>query len=298
MEVAMNVKLDQFEVRPVAQRTWQKLIVMALFFGSIGTGLFLVSSFYGFAFGIILALIIVVVGMGGGYLADLGHPLRVWRILASWTALKTSWITRGLWGIAIFIVFGLLSLASLLGWLPWSNEAIAARVILGIAVVAGIWVMLYTGIVLAASPSIRFWNTPMLPALFMVYGLLGGIDITFISVAALGEIHAVDVKVLELIQISLIILCLIFIWAYLAVMSSSSGGAREAVRMITKGELASIFWGVVIVAGLIIPLVVVLYTYIVGLPLVVTGVVGLLGLAGCLYFRYCVLRAGVYSPLI
>ena len=81
-------------------------------------------------------------------------------------------------------------------------------------------------------------------------------------------------------------------------MSVSRVGAREAVRRLTRGELAPIFWGVVILVGLAIPLGVALYAYFVGVPLGVTAVTGLLVLIGALYFKYVVLKAGVYSPLI
>jgi len=159
--------------------------------------------------------------------------------------------------------------------------------------------MMYTGFVMAQSPAIAFWNTPMLPALFILYGLVGGIDLTFISLAVLGNTSAMDIRLLETIQIFLFALIIIFIWAYLALMSGSRVGAREAVRMITKGKLSFMFWGVVIVIGLVIPLASVLYAYFAGgISMAVTGIVGLLALLGCLYFRHVVLRAGVYDQLI
>ncbi len=302
MEAMMKTTLDRLEVGPTAQREWQILILIAMFFGSVGSGFFLVSQFFGFTFGVVLALIIVAAGMGGAYLADLGNPQRFWRMLTSWSALKTSWIARGIWSIVIFVFFGALYIAPSLGWfawLPWTSDGVTGRVMLGIAVVLGTFVMIYTGFDMSSSPSISFWDTPMLPALFLVYGLTGGIGLVFISVAVLGGTSAIDIRLLELVQILLFILCGIFIWAYLAVKSSSRVGAKEAVRMITKGELSFMFWGIVIVVGIIIPLSVLLYAYLGGgVPLAVTGIIGLLVLAGCLYFRHIVLRAGVYSPLI
>ncbi len=205
-----------------------------------------------------------------------------------------------MWGLVVFLLFGALYIAPSLDWftwLPWTGETIAGRVMLGIAIAAAALVMIYTGCVMAQSPSIALWHTPLLPMLFMLYGLAGGIDVTMISLAALGKTYAIDVHLLELAEIVLLVLSIIFIWAYLGVMSASRLGAREAVRMITRGELSFIFWGVVIIVGLIIPLAVTLYAYFIGAPMVITGVTGLLALAGCLFFRYALLRAGVYSPL-
>ncbi len=297
--------LDRPEVRSTIQKEWHILILIAFFLGGVGGGLFLVSSVFDFVFGLALAWLIVAVGKGTAHLIYLGHPLRFWRIFTGWSGVrasfKTSWVTRGMWGLLVFLLFGALYIAPSLDWftwLPWTGETIAGRVMLGIAIAAAALVMIYTGCVMAQSPSIALWHTPLLPMLFMLYGLAGGIDVTMISLAALGKTYAIDVHLLELAEIVLLVLSIIFIWAYLGVMSASRLGAREAVRMITRGELSFIFWGVVIIVGLIIPLAVTLYAYFIGAPMVITGVTGLLALAGCLFFRYALLRAGVFSPLI
>jgi len=54
----------------------------------------------------------------------------------------------------------------------------------------------------------------------------------------------------------------------------------------------------VVLIGLVLPLGVGLYSYFVGVPIGITGVIGLLALIGALYFKYVVLRAGIYSPSI
>jgi len=298
----MEATLNRFEVRSTTQREWGILALIAMFFGGVGSGFFLVSQFFSFTIGVVAALIIVLVGMGGAYTADLGNPQRSWRMLTSWSALKTAWIARGIWGMVLFLIFGALYIAPSLGWfawLPWTSEGIVGRVLLGIAIVLGFFEILYIGFEMSSSPAIAFWNTAMLPVLFLVYGLISGIGLVFISVAVLWQTYAIDIRLLELVQIGLLIACGIFLWAYLAVKSSSKIGAKEAVRMITKGGLSPMFWGIVIVIGLIIPLAILLYSYLSGgVPLAVTGVVGLLVLIGYLFFRHIVLRTGVYSPLI
>ncbi len=297
----MSVKtLDMFDARPVVQREWHLLILLAFFFGAVGTGLFLVSSFFGFTLGVIIALLIIAIGMGYPHLIYLGRPLRLWRMLTSWSAFKRSWLTRGMWGWVVFMVSGVLYALSLgeFTWLPWTSGSIAGRVMLGIAAVTAIWGMIYVGFVMAQSSSIAFWNTPALPILFLLYGLIDGIDLTLVLLAARGETLAIDVELLGVAELILVILTLVFLWSYLALMSSSRLGAREAVRRLTKGELAFIFWGVVVVTGLIIPLVVGVYGVIAGVPLAVTGIVGLLALIGALYFKYIVLRSGVYEKPI
>jgi len=301
MEMKKEAILDRFEVRHTTQREWHILILVAFFFGAVGCGLFLVSAFYGFTFGVVLSLLIIVLLMGFPHLIYLGHPLRFWRVFASRAALKTSWITRGMWGWAVFLIFGALYIAPSLGWftwLPWTSDGTAGTVMAGIAAVAAAFGIIYPAFAMGQSPAIAFWNNPILPVLFMLYGLIDGIDLTFISLAALGDTYAVNVELLEQLEIFLIILGAISIWAYLGVMSVSRVGAREAVRRLTKGELAPIFWGVVIIVGLVIPLGVALYSHFVGVPMGVAGATGVLALIGALYFKHAVLRAGVYSPSI
>ena len=301
MEIKKEAILDRFEVRPTTQREWHLLILVAFFFGAVGCGMFLISAFYGFTFGVVLSLLVIVLLMGIPHLIYLGHPLRVWRIFTSLTALKTSWLTRGMWGWVVFLVFGVLYIApslSWFAWLPWSSGEGAGTVMLGIAAAAAVFGIIYPAFVMGQSPAIAFWNNPILPVLFIIYGLIDGIDLIFISLAALGSTYAVDVKFLEQMEIFLLILGAVSIWAYLGLMSVSRVGAREAVRTLIKGELAPIFWGVVIIIGLVLPLAVGLYGLFVGVPMGVAGITGVLALVGALYFKYVVLRVGVYSPSI
>lgn len=297
----MSIKTsDMFEVRPVAQREWNILILLAFFFGAVGTGLFLVSAFFNFTFGVVLSLLIVAICMGYPHLIYLGRPLRFWRMLTSWSAFRRSWLTRGMWGWVLFMVFGVLYALSLgeFTWLPWTSQSMAGRVMLGIAAVASIWGMIYVGFVMAQSPAIAFWNTPILPVLFLIYGFIDGIDLTLVLLAARGETLAVNIELLGQVELLLVILTIVFLWAYLSLMSSSRLGAREAVRRLIKGELAFIFWGVVVVTGLVIPLVVGIYSFMVGVPLIITGLVGLLALIGAVYFKYVILRSGFYEKPI
>lgn len=288
----------RFQVRYTAQTEWRTLILAAFFLGGVGGGLFLVSSVLNFAFGLVFAWLIITVGKGSTHLIFLGHPLRFWRILVSWKAFQTSWLTRGMWGLAVFLVFGTLSILATTGSLPWAQSSPTGRVIMVIAMAAAAWVMMYTGFVMAQSPAIPLWNTPLLPVLFMFYGLAGGVDLTMISLAVIGNADTMNVRLLEQAAIALPVVIAISIWAYLGLMSSSRSGAREAVRLLTKGPLAGAFWGIVVGIGLVVPLIVAIYAYYVGISMAVTGFVGLLSVAGCLFFRHSILRAGVYDKLI
>lgn len=301
--MAMNKEatLNRFDMQPTAQREWNILILVAFFFGAVGTGLFLVSAFYGFTFGVILSLLIIVLLMGIPHMLFLGHPLRFWKVFVSGTAIKTAWITRGLWSWGVFMVFGTLYIAPSLDWftwLPWTTGGVAGTAMGILAAMAAVFGMMYPGFAMSQAKGIAFWNTPILPALFLIYGLIDGIDLTLISVAALGETYAINIELLEQLELLLLILGAIFIWAYVGVMSNSSVASKEAVRSLVKGEFSFIFWIIVITLGLLLPVGVALYGYLVDIPMGVSGVIGLLALVGALYFKYIVLKAGVYSTPI
>ncbi len=210
----MSIKTSgMFDARPVAQREWNILILLAFFFGAVGTGLFLVSAFFNFTFGVVLSLLIVAICMGYPHLIYLGRPLRFWRMLTSWSAFRRSWLTRGMWGWVLFMAFGVLYALSLddINWLPWTSQSTTGRIMLGIAAVASIWGMIYVGFVMAQSPAIAFWNTPALPVLFLIYGLIDGIDLTFILLAALRETREVNMELLGRAELLLVILTIVFL---------------------------------------------------------------------------------------
>jgi formate-dependent nitrite reductase membrane component NrfD len=93
---------------------------------------------------------------------------------------------------------------------------------------------------------------------------------------------------------------LLLLMAHLSVMSGSAVAARASIRMLTRGRWAPLFLGGVIGAGLIVPLLFVPLAGASGLQAVfaVTAVLALLRLLGDYLFRFLVIRAGMYDPLL
>lgn len=157
--------------------------------------------------------------------------------------------------------------------------------------------MIYTGFVMSASPSIPFWNTTILP-MFLLYGLIGGLDLIFITGAfgAKGLFHPED---LELLQTVLMLAALVFVPGYLLIMHDSSPAGAAAARVLISGNMSFTFLGGVLAVGLLIPIVIMGYTYLAGTTIpTVAGVAGFFTLVGGVLFRWSVLRAGLYSPLL
>jgi formate-dependent nitrite reductase membrane component NrfD len=136
----------------------------------------------------------------------------------------------------------------------------------------------------------------------VVYALLSGIGATILLTLALRG-SSNDFGFLAVLEASLIIFTLVLLFAYLLSMLSSTASGKRSAQLVLRSRLGRTFWGGVIVAGLIIPLVITLFAYF-ALPaaVVATGllliVAAILELAGALLFRYTLLKAGVYPAQI
>ncbi len=270
----MQIELNEFIIKAKTQQEWHWLIAIALFLAGIGGGAFIVSSWVvKLPLGSFIGILIVAIGSSLAFFLDLDRKSQFWRVMFR---PQTSWISRGILLIMLFTLFGLLSLI------------IDSPVLLWVATICAVGVMMYSGFVLSYSPSIPFWNTPLLPLISIVYGLMGGVALLF-GISPPGP----ELKLLETWEMGLIAVCAILIFAYLITMSSSTIAAREATSSLVTGRLAPVLWGLVVVAGLIIPFVL---AYLARLNLVSSSVMvlaAIMELAGALSFRYCLLRAGI-----
>lgn len=266
-------------VRFEAQSQWRVLILIAFFAGGFGCGLYVTAWFLDFLPGMLLGLFLVGVVKGGAHVAYLGRPERFWRALAR---PRTSWISRGLLAVALFLVSGTLYAALKIPPLGW------------LAVAAAIFVMLYTGYLMAFSPSIPFWNSALLPVLFLVYSAESG---TALTIPLHAMLTGAEVHTLEAIEMALLLSVGGLLVSYLYGAYHSSLSAREAVRLLVRGKLAPLFFGSVILFGLAAPFALTVLSYTSGMiPVGMMWLAALLGIQGALSCRWAILRAGVYAP--
>jgi formate-dependent nitrite reductase membrane component NrfD len=271
--------IERRGVRFEAQSQWRLLILIAFFAGGFGCGLYVASWFLDFLPGMLLGLFLVGVVKGGAHVAYLGRPERCWRALAR---PRTSWISRGLIGVALFLISGTLYAALKIPPFGW------------LAVTAAVFVMLYTGYLMAFSPSIPFWNSALLPLLFLVYSAESG---TALTIPLYAMVTGADVHTLEAIEIALLLFVGGIIVSYLSGAYHSSLSAQEAVRLFIRGKLAPLFFVSVLLLGLAAPLALTVFSYLNSpVPLAAMWLSALLGIQGAFAFRWAILRAGVYAP--
>lgn len=272
------------------QREWIEgrgvLIVVAHFFSGIGAGAWLLSASFGVQIGLWLGLFCVGVCSGLAHLAFLGRPERFWRILRRPNA---SWISRGIWSIAIFLASG----GAYVGLdLPSTGRSL----LLGVSLAAAVGVLLYEGFVYAASAAIPFWRTPLLPLLYVAYGIRGGAALLLV-IAALGG-AAFDLGAMEAIKLQVVastgVLVALLLWS-----ARSRGGAAErSVRRLLFGPIAPAFYGGTLLLGIVIPIALgAAHAFGAG-GLALLAVIGVASLLGDFYVKYCVVKAGVYVPTL
>jgi formate-dependent nitrite reductase membrane component NrfD len=262
---------------------------LAFYAGGLGGGLYLVSLYFNSLWGMFLSWLIIAVIKGGAHLIYLGKPLRFWRIV---TRPQSSWLARGLIFVLLFVGFGAIQLV-LSHWLPGTAAEIAFKVLAGIMAFA---VALYTGVILMNVKGVPFWNSALLPILFVACGILGGFGLSAVIALNGGD---VNLSAAETGSRWLLIINVLVIGIYLWQASIREEVGKQSVLEQIHGESAPIFWAGIVLLGIVIPLVIAISSWVnEDLPhaLLIAGVV--CEIIGGLALRYCVLKAGAYKPLV
>jgi formate-dependent nitrite reductase membrane component NrfD len=276
---------NAFNTQPRAQEEWSWLLATWLFLGGSGSGLFLLSQILQLpAQFAALAWLLVLLG-ATTLLLELGNPLRAWRTIFR---PATSWLSRGVFFVFFFIVSGFFFVGPTFGvpWLSWLSGSLLASILGWVAGVCALMIILYPGFFfLSTSRAIPFWNTPLLPLLFVSYAALGGTAVVLVAspYLALAVPAQIDWLALALTAITAVMIAI-----YLLIMHRAGHSAGESVRLLHRAPLGWIFWIGVVGAGLLLPLLVLAFA-----P-AAAALAGAGILIGSLLFRYCVLKAGVY----
>jgi formate-dependent nitrite reductase membrane component NrfD len=289
----MSARLDEFLIDVKPQKEWGWMVITYLFLGGAGAGLFLVSLYMTHPWGEALGLMLLLIGTLF-LMLDLGRPGRFWR---AFFRARTSWISRGCFFISALVLLGGLNI---LIELTMSDSGILTTIIRVGAGAAAVAVMIYTGFVLSPSAAIPFWNSTFFPIIFFAYSLLAGIDFLILASPILPS-PAIDVAHLEKIQFGLVLLCLLLVMSHFSIMSGSATAARKSIQLLTRGKWAVLFLGGVIGVGLVVPLLLawpMLWQAGFQTVFAITAVVALLRLFGDYLFRFLVIRAGLYDPLL
>ncbi len=308
-------KIDSQGLRAVTSAGFEKqaafggVIAWAIFLGGAGGGTFLISYLlkflYGFEFvskiGMFLGPLIAI-ACTSCFMVDLENRAKMPKLFSSLSRLTSSWLLRGAWVLLIFIIFALaysLPYFEAFSWLPWGKASALSEIFGIIAAVFSVTVLMYTGFLLGVVKSVPFWNTPLLPILFITSGLGSGLAVTLL-VAAIGKPAAhqelvTTVHTVGLWQVAFILVQLVLLWAYLGVAIHQDVESAQSVRLI-RGPIIGI-----IIGGLLVPIALSIYSLLItDISAVITydTFAALLELSGAFFLRYSILNAGLHRKLL
>jgi formate-dependent nitrite reductase membrane component NrfD len=262
---------------------------IAFYAGGLGGGLYLVSLYFNSLWGMFVSWLIIAVIKGGTHLIYLGKPMRFWRIV---TRPNSSWLARGFIFVMLFVLLAALQLVFSY-WLSGSAVEIVFKVLAGISAFV---ITAYTGFVLNTVKAVPFWNSSLLPVLFVLCGVLGGFGLSVVIALSGGN---VDLAVAETGSRWLLVINAILIVVYLWSAANREATGKQSVMEQIRGSNAPVFWVGIVVLGIMIPIVIAFTSNFIGevsSALLIFGVA--CEIAGGLALRYCVLKAGAYKPLV
>jgi len=230
--------------------------------------------------------------LGGGiHILYLGHPMRFWRMLLR---PQTSWISRGLAFVSLFLALGGIHML-LIEFGSGSSVALMA-----VADLFAFLTIVYGGFAMNYVNGIPLWNSALLPVLYGVSGIWGGAGVALGIALSTGTISTMGVSLEEWIRL-LLIAYAVLLFVYLVSVRYTNVTGKIAVREIVAGRFWPVMWLVVVVLGLVLPIATVVASYVNGIenmPSTVLYLSILCELIGDLTMRYLILKQGVYAPLV
>ncbi len=303
----------EWMVKPMGQSEWIEgkglLIWLAEVFSALGTGLYLASLFFtlsdefavtAFWAGIFGWIGIAIFKLPLHFLY-LGKPWRFWRAFPPVSnAWKTSWFSRGIVFTMIFLAFGAIQLI-LQGFIAYdaaSGSGIDAAnyVFMVLAGVFCVMTSIYCGFAMSYCKSVPFWNTGLLPFVFLIMGVADGLALTMGVGLVTGE---EIISTAEAATRILLIINAFLIITYLVNANYQSTTAELSVKELVRGHVAWVFWLGIVLFGIVIPLVISIVSYFAG-----EASTGLLVFAivchtiGAFSLKYGVLKVGIYRPIL
>jgi polysulfide reductase chain C len=247
------------------QEHWGWPVALYLYLAGMGAGSFVIGvllDWLGYSVYPSNAVLLwgpVLVAIGAPFLIlDLGIK---WRFLNACLNPRTSWLSRGFFILLAFIIVGMVTWGmSILPLLGIRVETAPFQILEGIGFILALATAIYTGILLKAVKYISFWNTWLLPLLFLASALATGSMIVILSTlgADLLTRHHLGYSPAEILMrteqvltlIEGLVLALFLFFGY----RTKEQGERS-VRLLLLGNLKFVFWIGIIVSGFFFPIV-------------------------------------------
>lgn len=175
------------------QTTWGWLIVLDIFLGGAGAGVFAVGFVLSNldpmkGLGIVCTMVGPILLTFGliCLLVDMIAPIRRCHRLLS--GLSTSWMSRGVLIQLLFIIFGLgYGLPGF--WFPWWQTSGFALAIGVVAFALALLTAAYHGLLFGGAKAIPIWSSPMLPMLSLFVALCTGVGLALLILVPFAGLY-------------------------------------------------------------------------------------------------------------
>jgi len=311
------ITTHEWMVKPMRQKEWISgkgiLVWLAEVFSALGMGTYLVGLLAGIGeitswawWATVLGWALIVLFKLPLHLIYLGKPLRFWRAIPPFTkAWKTSWLARGMFFSIVFTAAGFVQIVLwyLLLWVDLSASAADAVTVLAwiVGIVAGVFILLtgvYCGFAMSYCKSLPFWNTGLLPIVFVIMGVADGLALTM-GVNLMTGADEAAISSLESWSRILLVVNALLIAGYLARAYRKHSAAELAAQDLIKGSTAWVFWILLVILGIATPLVISFVTMFMEgntEPLLIVAIV--CHTVGAFALKYSVLKVGIYRSVL
>lgn len=311
------ITTHEWMVKPMRQKEWISgkgiLVWLAEVFSALGMGTYLVGLLAGISeittwawWATVLGWVLIVLFKLPFHLVYLGRPLRFWRAIPPFTkAWKTSWLARGMFFSIVFTGSGFLQIVF---WyfLLWGDLGASATDTLTalswiVGIVAGVFILLtgvYCGFAMSYCKSLPFWNTGLLPIVFVIMGIADGLALTM-GVNLITGADEAAISDLEFWSRILLVVNALLIAGYLVRAYQRHSAAELAAQDLIKGSTAWVFWILLVILGIATPLVISIATaFMEGdtEPLLIVAIV--CHTIGAFALKYSVLKVGIYRSVL
>ncbi len=277
---------------------WGLWVAVYFLFGGIAIGSFFVASLE-YLFGIeafkgygkpalwtsLVTLAVAMMSIG----FDLGHMERIWKAFLQPNF--NSGVVADVWA---YTIFGILTLIALILAVRQPKNA-GLKIVIGLGFVAALFAAGSPGKFLGDNATRLYWHAALLPVQFVFMALLSGAAMTLVVQAFVSprEETKQALSILSLASVVLLVISLYFVWAYFSQsLYGNVPSLRDSINELISGQYALWFWGVQIIIGAVIPLIVLVQPKLAQNQLW-TGLMGLLILIGNGVARYLIIVPGL-----
>ena len=231
-------------------------------------------------------------------------PIALFNAVLEWSFNFQSWMFWGFLILSVHLVFALVVLIRHLDFLRnysllrMIGDVADNNLFLGVFGAVGFMATVYSGFLIAAASGIPFWNTALIPVLWVISASVAAVALielyhvfgwTDEKAASIGMRLGLGLDVMKL----LAILAFLYIAATVGTI-----GAQYSADLMISGDLASFTWIGIIGIGILLPMILAVFSMKFGERKPVMFVSSIAALVGVFMLRATILLAGVWEPLV